>query len=172
MIIECELTDASLEQAIQEIEEYRQSLINKTQTLAQKLGDSVQTKAYEELSKHIYTGETISTLNTTMSSTATTSTASVQVAGAAIWLEFGTGVVANATEQGNYVHPLAEMVGMSGIGTYGNQRGADPNGWWYMGADGQTHHTYGIPATMFLYKSLIFTSQTIPGVARGVFFTK
>ena len=54
-------------------------------------------------------------------------------------------------------------------GTYGLGKGADPNGWWYEGDDGNIHHTYGIQATMFMYRTAKYLEQEFPRLAKEVF---
>lgn len=100
---------------------------------------------------HIDTGETLSTI----ASYREGNHGILLVGGNAIWIEFGTGVVAN--QYNPYPHHKAQELGMNAIGTYGKGHGHDPNGWWYMGDDGEYHHTYGIPANMFFYN----TAQTL-----------
>ena len=82
-------------------------------------------------------------------------TANILVGGAAIWLEFGTGVVTNNSYKGGYVHPKAEELGMYGLGEYGYGHGADPD-------------YHGIPATMFMYHSAWNARRDIPYLARRI----
>jgi hypothetical protein len=60
---------------------------------------------------------------------------------------------------------------IKGIGTYGKGHGADPNGWYYPDEAGEWHHTYGIPATMFMWRSAQTTRAKIPEMARRFFHT-
>ena len=86
--------------------------------------------------------------------------------GAAVWIEFGTGVVANA---GNAPHPKAGELGMSAWGTYGQGKGANLNGWWYEGDDGEYHHTMGIPANRFMYNTAQMLIKECPEWAKEIF---
>ena len=95
-------------------------------------------------------------------------TAHILVGGAAVWLEFGTGVVANPVGVGGYAHPMAAELGMYGIGEFGHGHGADPNGWWYYDETGRKRHTFGIPATMFMYHSAWNARRDIPYLARRI----
>lgn len=73
----------------------------------------------------------------------TPTSATVRAGGAAIWIEFGTGV----TKAG---YPLNLPPGIVAHGEYGKGQGANPNGWWYpsdtpMGANydaDMTEYTY------------------------------
>ena len=71
--------------------------------------------------------------------------------GNAVWIEFGAGVARNGPA-GSYPHPKAAELGMSAIGTYGEGHGADPAGWYYY-EGGEWHHTRGIEANMFMFKT-------------------
>lgn len=169
MTIEFELSEKSIDDAIRKIELYKKDLKTKTSRLVDVLAKRVEEYAAFELSQHVWTGETLASLRSVHD--ADSFTARVIVGGAAVWLEFGTGVVANPVGVGNYAHPKAAELGMDGIGEYGHGHGADPNGWWYYDADGRKRHTYGIPATMFMYYSAMTTRDRIPEMARGLFHT-
>ena len=98
------------------------------------------------------------------------------VGGNAIWIEFGTGVVANGNA--SYPHPKARELGMNAIGTYiapypinksGKPHGGDPNGWWYQGDDGEYHHTYGIPSDPFFYNTAKMLRKEYANLAKEIF---
>lgn len=118
---------------------------------------------------HIDTGETLSTIHGYRNGDKGVIVAN----GAAIWIEFGTGVVAN---QGNEPHPKAAELPISPWGTYtwygnisGLPHGGDPNGWWYKGDDGEYHHTYGIPSNRFMYRTAQMLRRECPQMAKEVF---
>ena len=58
---------------------------------------------------------------------------------------------------------------MSQHGAYGQRYGADPNGWWYYGDDGEVHHTYGIEGNRFMYNTAKMLREQCPDMAREVF---
>ena len=90
--------------------------------------------------------------------------------GAAVWVEFGTGVVANNVSAGSYAHPTAPSIeGIVPIGTYGDGNGANPNGWYYKGDDGQVRHTYGIPAGRFMYGTAQMLRREYERMVKEVF---
>lgn len=169
MTIDVELSEKSLDEAIMAVQIYRDSLDNKASVLVKETATQVEEYAAFELSKHIESGDTLASLKTIYRQGA--QTARVKVGGAAVWLEFGTGVVRNNVGVGNYAHPKAKELGMYGIGEYGHGHGSDPNGWWYTDVDGAHYHTYGIPATMFMYHSAWNARRDIPELARRIFRT-
>lgn len=180
MTIECSLSEKDLDRAIRLVELYKKDLDGKTNVFVDHVAKVVEDNARSELSPHIWSGETIASLHTEkMADKGHTRSRKVTVGGAAVWLEFGTGVVANACPPGTYVHPLAQELGMSGIGTYGEGHGSDPKGWYFdegVWANGtftswQTYHTYGIPATMFMYHSANLARRSVVRLAKEVFHT-
>lgn len=169
MTINVELNEASIDNAIKQIQQYKKDLTEKTYRLVDEVASKVKTNAVHELSQHIETGETITSVR--IEHPNNSYTASVLAGGAAIWLEFGTGVVANYVGVGDYAHPKAAELGMSGIGTYGNGHGADIDGWWYYDEFGRKRHTFGIPATCFMYYSAMNARREIPNLARRIYRT-
>lgn len=169
MTINVELTDDSLNAAIRIVEQYKANLLQNLGEYVDRLAKDVDTEARRELVKHVWSGETLASLHTERGKDSEyTRKATVTVGGAAVWLEFGTGVVANACGQGDYVHPLGELF-VDGIGTYGKGHGADPKGWFWYDEFDEPHHTYGIPATMFMYKAGVHAYQNRLQIARRVF---
>lgn len=110
---------------------------------------------------HIDTGETVSSIMAYREG----SSGLLVVGGNAIWIEFGTGVYA----PGQTDHPKASELGMSPHGTYGLGHGADPNGWYYQGDDGQWHHTMGIPSNRFFYNTAQMLRREYKRIAQEVF---
>lgn len=87
--------------------------------------------------------------------------------GNAVWLEFGTGVRYNGAA-GTSPHPKGRELGMN-IGEYGKGHGADPNGWYYQDENGKWHHTYGIQANMFMYRTAQELKNLYMNFVKGVF---
>lgn len=82
----------------------------------------------------------------------------------ALAIEFGSGVRYNPVS-----NPKSSEFGM-GVGTFPGQTHAyDPNGWWYLGDDGDWHHSYGVHASMPMYKASKEMRENILYVAREVF---
>lgn len=79
-------------------------------------------------------------------------------------IEFGSGIRYNPTE-----NPMASEFGM-GVGTFPDQSHAfDRNGWMYLGKDGNWHHSYGIKATMPFYKAMTEIQRNVNDVVKDVF---
>lgn len=155
MNINIDLYDGkSIDDAIAQIQQYKQDLRSKTELLVQKTAERVEEYAAYELANHIDTGETLASLHTEHRKGSLT--ANVIVGGAAIWLEFGTGVVTNNSSVGGYVHPKGAELGVCGLGTYGQGHGADPN-------------FHGIPATLFMWNSAQIARSDLVGLARGIY---
>lgn len=139
--------------------------------IAKRLADLGYDVAYRVLAGHIYTGETIDSLDVIEESpgryvlTATS--------GAILFLEFGAG----ARYGGG--HPWAGQFGM-GPGTYPGQTHAfDPGGWWFetddpnlavvTAANGKSYgHSYGNPPHMPFYQASARMRDEILNVAREV----
>lgn len=118
---------------------------------------------------HIDTGATLSTIHGYRSG----NKGVIVAGGAAIWIEFGTGVFA----EGQNNHPLLGKVpGIVPHGTYGEGHGASPNGWYYPDPNGthvyngQTYsHTMGIPANRFMYRTAEMLRREYPEMAKEIF---
>jgi hypothetical protein len=172
MTIAFELSPKSIEGAIHRVELYSKDLQKKAEIFVDKLAEDVKYNAEKELINHVYTGETFDSLRIDKLDKVGVYTRNILVGGAAVWLEFGTGVVANNCSPGDFVHQMPGVYfKIKGIGTYGKGHGADPNGWYYPDEAGEWHHTYGIPATMFMWRSAQTTRAKIPEMARRFFHT-
>lgn len=154
MNIDIELSEESIENAIRQIEDYAKDLKAKASNLVRDITYEVRDTAAYELSKHIWTGATIASLKVEYK--IGDMTARVLVGGAAVWLEFGTGVVTNNSSVGGYVHPMGAQLGVCGLGTYGQGHGADPD-------------FHGIPATLFMWNSAQTARRDIPNLARRIY---
>lgn len=141
-------------------------MVDNTHAFIEKLVGEGEKFAIWGISDHIDTGETISTIRGIAYRSQNKGV--IVAGGAAIWLEFGTGVVKNFEE---YPHPKAEELGMSAIGTYGDGNGSNPNGWFYRDESGQVHHSNGVEATMFMYNTAKILAEKAPEYAKEVFKT-
>ena len=138
-------TKEGMEQAARWLERYSRIMLDKANGLIDKMLREGEDYAVNELG-HIDTGETVSTILGYREG----NHGVLLVGGNAIWIEFGTGVFFNGE---GYNHPKAEELGMDAHGTYGYGFGSNPNGWYYIGDDGESHHTQGIEANMFFYRT-------------------
>ena len=148
MTITVSLSSAGLAHAAKQLRDYAQSLDAKTERLVEDLGKAGAEYADWYL-EHDDTGYTRSTIGYTRQGKSCT----VSVGGAAVWIEFGTGVLANA---GNSPHPKKDEVGAFGWGEYGHGYGKDI---WYFPSKryGKWLPTAGIPMNPFMYE----TSQSL-----------
>lgn len=82
-----------------------------------------------------------------------------------LFVEFGAGIAHNRGKP----HPKAGQFGY-GVGTYPNQVHAfDPDGWYYSGVDGRSHHTKGTEATMPMFNASEQMKLEIVAIAKEVF---
>lgn len=81
-----------------------------------------------------------------------------------LFVEFGAGAMYG------YGHPQAYEFDF-GPGTYNpdSDNWRNPKGWWYTGADGKSHHSYGNSPAMAMYQAAKEVRQSLPEVAREVF---
>lgn len=157
MNIDIELSEESIDSAIRQIEEYEKQLHEKTSALVKETAQNVEEYAAFVLAQHVWTGQTLASLHRKdYKDGKNSSTSVVRVGGAAVWLEFGTGVVTNNSSVGGYVHPMGAQLGVCGLGTYGQGHGADPD-------------FHGIPATLFMWNSAQTARRDIPNLARRIY---
>lgn len=144
MKIECTLSARSIADAAKQLREYADSLQGKTEKLVGDLGKAGVEYANMYL-KHDDTGETRNSIQFEQEGNA----GAVSVGGAAVWIEFGTGVLANS---GNPPHPKKEDVGAVGWGEYGHGYG---KGVWMFPSKkyGKWLPTAGIPMNPFMYET-------------------
>ena len=166
MTITCTLSAQSLAAAAKQLRDYARSLDDKSDNLVRKLGEYGSEMALEHFNEapHVDTGNTIDSIGYTHRGHSGT----VAVGGAAVWIEFGTGVAKNGGNAGVYVHDKAVELGMDAIGTYGKGHGANPGGWFYP-KDGVYKHTFGIASNPFMYKSSQDMRRELLDIAKEVF---
>lgn len=162
MKITCTLSSASIASAVEQLNRYAESFEKKSEKLVQSLGDFGAECAANYLG-HFDTGETLSSLTFTRNGV----TGTIFVAGNAVWIEFGTGVLANA---GNTPHPKKDDLGMFGWGEYGHGYGqgvwefpSKEYGW------GMPIPTEGIPMNQFMYHSAQDMRREMQDIAKEVF---
>lgn len=153
--IRMRLSVSDIDRAIAQIEAYQKKVRNAADTIARNLATIGFDVAYEIMDGHIYSGETISSLEVVQEEPGKY----VLRAGskALLFFEFGADVRYGSG------HPWDAELGM-GPGTYPDGKGHwnDPNGWWFptddpelimrTDKDGQGWcHTYGNPPHMPFY---------------------
>lgn len=155
------LSVEGLIQAAQWLENYADSVLpKKCEELLSKMLREGEITAKIYLVPHIDTGQT----NSTIMGYREGNSGMILAGGAAVWVEFGTGVYA----PGQVDYPIP-VNGIVGHGEYGEGHGADPNGWYYKDKFGEWKHTYGIPASMFMYNTAQMLRRECHRMAKEVF---
>lgn len=162
MKITTSLSEKSISDAIKQLNTYKRELNRKVQLLLDAMVAYGEDYAINEVG-HVDTGETLETIHGYRNG----NKGVIVAGGNAIWLEFGVGVRHNGPA-GSSPHPKGAELGMT-IGEYGKKQGANTNGWWYYGEDGQAHHTYGTKAQMFMWRTARELERVAPELAREVF---
>ena len=164
MKIECTLSPSSLANDAKQLTEYAESLPGKAEKLVRSLGEFGAEQAVSNYGNtHIDTGETVESIMYIHKGTS----GYVQAGGAAVWIEFGTGVIKNTGAP----HPKAGELGMSAWGTYGKGYGADPNGWYFPSHYFGWTLTQGIEMNPFMYKASQEMRRELLDKAKEVFGT-
>lgn len=168
-VITVELYQHSLEKAAEWLEKYAKDTLPKyCQDLISLMCKRGEEYAINEVG-HIDTGATLSTIQGYRRD----DKGVIVAGGAAIWIEFGTGVARNF---GTAPHPKAAELKIDPWGTYGDGHGASFNGWYYPDDEGpyeyngrRYSHTFGIPANHFMYNTAQELKRTFPDMAKEVF---
>ncbi len=151
-----------LDKAIAQIEHIKKELPFVMANLMKEVAKYGQERALMYLGPHYYTGATYASVDYEYTPTSAT----VRAGGAAIWIEFGTGITRDFYGAG----PLPP--GIVPHGQYDKGKGANPNGWYFKTddinlavtdengepwttADGEfIAHTMGIDSTPFMTLAL------------------
>lgn len=154
--IKLQLTDKSISQALEEVKRYQKKVEKAGAEIARRLGELGYTVAYGVMQGHVFSGETIESLQLVEQSE--NHFILMAESQAILFFEFGAG----AKYGGG--HPWNDDFGF-GPGTYpGNGHWDDPNGWWFPTDDprlvirwdrnGQGWgHSYGNKPHMPFYKA-------------------
>ena len=170
MRIHIDLSESSIDSAIQQINEYKTRVHNAGAEIAERLANLGYTVAWGIMAGNVYSGETISSLQVLQES----ETRFVLQAGspALLFFEFGAGVNGGG-------HPLNAELNM-GPGTYpGEGHWNDPNGWWFPTDDPNLAvrtnkngemwgHSYGNPPHMPFYRASRAMRDDLIRVAKEV----
>lgn len=143
MRIDISLSASEISKAADELRKYAESLDKKAERLVKDLGDAGIEYANMYLA-HDDTGATRSSIQFNREG----KEGILSVGGAAVWIEFGTGVLANA---GNSPHPKRDEVGAVPWGTYGKGLGIDI--WEFPSRQYGWIPTAGIPMNPFMYET-------------------
>lgn len=168
------LSSKSIQDAIKELEKYRNSLQSKCDLLVSRLAQIGQTVAMQHISESPL-GNTI-TVRVDKAPQLMTSNAILIATGKTVTsedrepfytllaVEFGAGIFYNSEE-----NPKAPELGF-GVGTYPGQIHAFEDGWHYWDDKTETwRYTHGIKATMPIYNAEQQIIQQYVKIAREVF---
>lgn len=166
------LSTRSIGKAIKELEEYKKSVERKTQELARRVAELLETKVSEgfgSASADIYFNKESSFKDApdcTIGMDGDGNSYVVWSSGDdAIFVEFGTGVYHNGSA-GSSPHPQGEKLGFT-IGSY--EKGLGKRKTWGFKRDGVVYLTHGIPAAMPMYNAAQAVAQEIESIAKEVF---
>lgn len=150
MKLKVDLSDSSVDKAIDEIEKYRKNLKDKFEILVGKLVQS----GVEVAKVYVGVGQGDSTdayVDYMVDAQGDIVKAEISLVGSdAVFIEFGAGIAYNTGKQ----HPLADEFGF-GIGSYPSKtppnKAINPGFWYYRDSTKTLHRSVGTEATMPLY---------------------
>lgn len=164
----------SLQEAIRQIEQYRDELPRKAQQLCQRLAEE-GVKVADVAINSVPIGRTI-TLTTDINPSKMGCKAMLKMTGretrtedgrifyTVLAIEFSAGI-----RYANTASPMAKDFGM-GVGTFPGQTHAEnPEGWYYLDNNGEWKHSYGIQASMPMYKASVEMRQKLDSIVKEVF---
>lgn len=169
--IKFKLSTASINQAIAELEAYKQNVKDKTVLLRKRLAEELAKKVEAGFNGAIYDDllyEGMSVPNVRVEVTHNQDKSIVIAHGKeAVFAEFGAGVYYNGPV-GSFPHPNTPA-GIVAIGKYGHGYGAREIWGFYDMETGEFKLTHGTPASMPMYYALQELAQIVPQIAREVF---
>lgn len=155
-----------IDKTIQHLKEYQKRLPDKTDKLLERLATIGAFRARIDFSNAMYAGDNDVEVEVTKDGNGYVIKAS---GSSVLFIEFGTGIL-------NPEHPQSGEFGFM-HGTYGKGKGANPNGWVYVGSQGNAgqtirdgvYRTYGNPPAMAMWNASKDIRQEIEKIAREVF---
>lgn len=152
------LDSASINKAIQELQDYQKRIEQKAHEMVERLADIGAVTASAMFPMADYDGK--NDVSVSVEQRGDTACAVVATGSAVLFIEFGAGITFG------YGHPQAGEFGY-GPGTYPSEKGHwnDPNGWYIPGGQ----HTYGNPPSMTMYYTAEEIRDRVMEVAREVF---
>lgn len=164
----------SLQQAIKQIEAYRDDLPRKCREICRRLSEE-GVRVADVAINSVPIGKTI-TLTTDINPSKMGCQAIMKMIGretrtedgrifyTALAIEFSAGV-----RYANTASPKAKDFGM-GTGTFPNAKHSwQMEGWYYLGGDGKWHHSFGVQASHPLYSASMEMRQKIDSIVKEVF---
>lgn len=164
----------SIQDCIKQIESYRDDLPRKCQEICRRLAEE-GVRVADAAINSVPIGKTI-TLTTDINPSKMGCRAIMKMTGretrtedgrifyTALAIEFSAGV-----RYANTASPKAKDFGM-GTGTFPNAKHSwQMEGWYYLGDDGNWHHSYGVQASHPLYSASVAMRQKLENVVNDVF---
>ena len=164
----------SIESAIKTIEQYRNDLPRKCQEICRRLSEE-GVRVADVAINSVPIGKTI-TLTTDINPSKMGCKAIMKMTGKEtrtedgrifrthLAIEFGAGIRYNPT-----ANPKSSEFGM-GVGTFPGQSHAfQSEGWYYFDSNGEWRHSYGVQASMPMYKASVEMRQKIDSIVKEVF---
>lgn len=160
------ITVLNLDKVISRIENYRKELNDKVNRLLERLSVLGAYRARVLFTNAMYAGHNDVEVSV---ETTTTGYKVVATGSVVLFIEFGTGI-------SNPEHPQSSEFGFS-HGTYGKGKGANENGWVYVGEQGNAgqpikngvYRTYGNPPAKAMYNAAKDMKAEIYNIAKEVF---
>lgn len=168
-IIRFGLSESEIDRVINELENYKQDVIQKADIFREKLAERMANEARLGFSGAVVDdlingGKKLAQVKVTIDVRGNVTV--VMASGEdAIWVEFGTGVYHNGTA-GSSPHPRGAELGLT-IGGYG--KGYGKKVVWGYYEDGELKLTRGTPATMPMERAFLSVCNEISEIAREVF---
>lgn len=156
----------NLDKVMKQIQDYKKGLGSKAEIFLEKLATLGAFRARMDFTSAMYAGKN----DVEVSVEKIADGYRVVAAGEAVmFIEFGAGVI-------NPEHPLSDKFGYS-HGTYGKGKGANANGWVYVGEQGNAgqpirdgvYRTYGNPPARAMYNASEDMRREILKIAKEVF---
>jgi hypothetical protein len=164
--ISFKLSEHSIENAIKQVEQYKNALIHRKNKLFLELLVKEGLEVIEStMSNVVGDSDTTHSVNVRYTSEGNIRECKITLTGEKIaFIEFGSGIVYNGSGS---PHPKGEELGMT-IGSYGYHQGK--RGYWYYEDEkGQRTLSIGTKAAMPMYKAEIEMLKKINKVAREVY---
>ena len=164
------LSEAEIDRAIKELNEYRLDIERKAALLRQRIAEEIASTADAGFGSAIVDdllqgGGRQAAVEVSVNELDNVSVVIAEGADA-IWVEFGAGVYHNGSK-GSSPHPKGQELGLT-IGSYGFGRGSR-RVWGYRDKSGQLKLTHGTPAAMPLYGAAQIVCDRVAEIAREVF---
>lgn len=169
--IKFSLNEASIDNAIKELEAYKRSVEEKTERLRIRVAEIIANDAQAGFNSSGVDDDLREGMRPAAVSVSYRDNGDVTIVLAegtdAVWVEFGAGVHYNGPV-GQSPNPLGRGLGLT-IGSYGKGHGAR-HVWGYK-ENGELVLTHGTPATMPMYKAVQAVCNNIDEIAKEVFRT-